>query len=131
MTKKITIEVPATWGDVVPGSPAADQVVKGVKELVREQLPTKYEQWKKETAVMKNPGYLDMLQRRLAEGAPGLVETLVMVRNLLANFVDEKTEAAVKRIDSSLRDCMPSEVVEEIRAENPIRGQVTEFPSDD
>lgn len=131
MTKKITIEVPETWADVVPGTVAADQVVEGIQQLIREQLPTKYERWKEETAVMKNPGYLDTVQRQLAEGAPGLVGALVMARRVLAGIVDDECEASVRCIDDALHGSMPRDVVEEIRSWNPIRGQVTEISSRD
>ena len=127
MTTKITIEVPAQWGDVKLGSPAAASMAEKVKELVLEQRPSKYEQWKDETTVMKSLGYLDTLQRRLAQGAPALVEALVISRTVLARIVDEQTEAVVRIIDDTLKECMPKDVVEEIRAANPIRGQVTEF----
>ena len=136
--KKITIEVPTTWLTVVPGSQAADQVVEKVQELMKEQLPSKYEQWKAleglgVSAVQRKLDSMGFMEWRtkLYMGSIQAIDALVMARAVLARIVDEDTEAAVGRIDSALYDCLPGDVVEEIRAWNPIRGQVTEFPSRD
>ena len=117
MNKKITIEVPATWADVVPGTGAADQVVMGLKELVREQLPSKYEKWIESIGTMKNTGYMNDHQRKLANASPQLVKALVACRM----YFGGKGEVDISDITNALCRAMPQDVVEEMLSQALLR----------
>jgi len=113
MVKKITIEVPETWADVVPGSCAANQVVEKVKELVREQTPTKYRGWRESISPMKNIGYLEENQRKVTRAAPEMIDLLVQMKRRLTHAagVELLEDLGVDRV---LRLAMPHDVADEV-----------------
>ena len=59
------------------------------------------------------------------------MDALVAARAILADIVDDQTEDMARAIDKVLRASLPRKVAEEVIAAHPIRGQVTEFTSDD
>jgi hypothetical protein len=113
MNKKITIEVPADWGDEDMGGYSGAELVNEVQGLVREQSPGKYREWQESVRPMKNIGYLEENSRKLARAAPDMVDLLVQMKRRLTHAagVELLEDLGVNRV---LRLAFPHDVADEV-----------------